>query len=76
MNDREILEKRLDLFMHESWTVWLQELTTMAESLENISNIDDEKTLFINKGAVGILNMMINLEDTTKYALDQLDHEA
>ena len=76
MNDREILEKRLDLFMHESWQVWLKELTTMAESLENISNIDNEKTLFINKGAVGILNMIINLEDTTKYALEQLDHEA
>jgi hypothetical protein len=75
MNDREILEKRLDLFMSESWTLWLKELTVMAESLENIRNIDDEKTLFTNKGAVGILNMMINLEDTTKFALEQLDHE-
>ena len=58
MNDREILEK---------------ELTSMAQSLENIKNIDEEKTLFLNKGAVGILDMIINLKGTTRLALDQLE---
>tara|TARA_R110000803_G_scaffold14845_2_gene41259 strand:- start:1272 stop:1493 length:222 start_codon:yes stop_codon:yes gene_type:complete len=73
MNDREILEKRLDLFVNESWGLLTEELTTMAESLESIKNIDDSNTLFINKGAVGILDMIINLEQTTKLALDNLD---
>ena len=75
-SDQKILEKRLDLFTSEAWALWLTELNLMANSLENIRNIDDEKTLFMNKGAVGILNMMINLEDTTKFALEQLDLEA
>jgi hypothetical protein len=48
----------------------------MAQSLENIKNIDEEKTLFLNKGAVGILDMIINLKGTTRLALDQLDQEA
>tara|TARA_B110000483_G_scaffold42707_1_gene53167 strand:+ start:14 stop:235 length:222 start_codon:yes stop_codon:yes gene_type:complete len=73
MNDREILEKRLDLFVNEAWGLLTEELTTMAESLESIKNIDDSNTLFINKGAVGILDMIINLEQTTKLALDNLD---
>ena len=73
MNDKEVLEKRLDLFVNEAWGLLTEELTTMAESLESIKNIDDSNTLFINKGAVGILDMIINLEQTTKLALDNLD---
>tara|TARA_R110000787_G_scaffold77176_2_gene169834 strand:- start:3556 stop:3777 length:222 start_codon:yes stop_codon:yes gene_type:complete len=73
MNDTEVLEKRLGLFADESWGILVQELTDMAKSLETIQNIDDEKTLFTRRGQVDILNMMINLQETTKLALDQLD---
>jgi hypothetical protein len=45
----------------------------MAKSLENIQTIEDEKTLFLRKGQVDMLNMFINLEETTKLALDQLE---
>ena len=45
----------------------------MAESLEKIHTIDDEKTLYLRRGQVDMLNMIINLEETTKLALDQLD---
>ena len=45
----------------------------MAETLEKIQTIDEEKTLFLRKGQVDMLNMVINLEETTKLALDQLD---
>jgi hypothetical protein len=73
MTDKEILEKRLELFSNEAWRPFREELTTMAETLESIQTIDDEKTLFLRKGQVDILNMMINLEETTKLALDQLE---
>ncbi len=73
MTDNEILEKRLELFSSEAWDLFKEELTSMAQSLENIQTIDDEKTLYLRKGQVDILNMIINLEETTKLALDQLD---
>jgi hypothetical protein len=73
MTDKEILEKRLELFSNEAWGLFSEELTSMAETLESIQTIDDEKTLFLRKGQVDILNMMINLEETTKLALDQLE---
>ena len=44
MTDKEILEKRLDLFADESWGIFTKELTSMAQSLENIQTIEDEKT--------------------------------
>ena len=73
MNDREFLEKRLDLFSSEAWSLFTEELTQMAQSLENIQTIEDEKTLYLRRGQVDILNMIINLEETTKLALDQLE---
>ena len=73
MTDREILEKRLDLFNSDAWTIFIKELEDMAQSLENIQTIEDEKTLFLRKGQVDMLNMIINLEETTKLALDQLE---
>ena len=73
MNDREFLEKRIDLFSSEAWSLFTEELTQMAQSLENIQTIEDEKTLYLRRGQVDILNMIINLEETTKLALDQLE---
>ena len=73
MEDREFLEKRLELFSSEGWDLFTEELTSMAESLEKIQTIDDEKTLYLRRGQVDMLNMVINLEETTKLALDQLD---
>ena len=73
MTDREFLEKRLELFSLEAWDLFTEELTSMAQSLEKTQTIDDEKTLYLRRGQVDMLNMVINLEETTKLALDQLD---
>lgn len=73
MTDQEFLELRLDMINTEAWGLLVEELTIMAESMENIKNIDDEKTLFVNKGAVGILNMICNFKETTHLALGQLE---
>lgn len=73
MNDKEILEQRLNLFADDAWLSFSKELEELAKSLENIQTIDNEKTLFLRRGQVDMLNMIINLEATTKLALDQLD---
>jgi|TARA_R100001530_G_scaffold117478_1_gene84590 hypothetical protein len=73
LSDREFLEKRLELFTMEAWSLFTEELNDMAESMENIQTIDDEKTLYLRRGQVDMLNMIINLEETTKLALDQLE---
>jgi|TARA_R110000765_G_scaffold414387_4_gene514870 hypothetical protein len=74
LDDKEVLEKRIDLLSMEAWRIFTTELTTMAQSLERIQNIDDERTLYLRRGQVDILNMIINLEETTKLALDQLEN--
>lgn len=73
MTDKEILEDRLNLFQIDSWRELQKELTELATSLEKIYDVDNEKTLFERRGQLGILNMIINLEESTKYALDNLE---
>jgi hypothetical protein len=51
----------------------MNEYTKLAESLEKIYDIEDEKTLHLRRGQVGILNIFLNLEESTKLALEQLD---
>jgi hypothetical protein len=74
MTDREFLETRLGLFEGDAWSMFVEELNVMAKSLDSIVNVENEKGLYFNKGQVGILNMVINLEETTKLALDQLEN--
>ena len=45
MEDREFLEKRLELFSSEAYDLFTEELTSMAESHEKIQTQDDEKNL-------------------------------
>ena len=73
MTDREVLEQRLDMIQHDGWRVLLEEYTELAESVEKIYDIEDEKTLHMRRGQVSFLNMFINLEEATKLALEQLD---
>jgi len=74
MTDREILEDRLTLCQQGAWLVFRTELVAMSESLEKIYDIETEKDLLFRKGQVSMLNMFINLEDSSKIALDNLDY--
>lgn len=74
MTDKEILEDRITLCQQGSWIVFREELVAMSESLEKIYDIETEKDLLFRKGQVSMLNMFINLEDSSKIALDNLDY--
>ena len=73
MTDREILEERITLCQEGAWVTFREELVAMSESLERIYDIETEKDLFFRKGQVSMLNMFINLEDSSKIALDNLE---
>jgi len=75
VSDKEVLEQRLELFSTETWRGFVKELNDMADSLDTIVTVDTLEALHTRRGQVGILSMLINLEETTKYTLEQLDNE-
>jgi len=72
LSDREILENRIGFLSGPTWDLLKEELMNMADSLDTIRNIEDEKTLYLRRGQVDILTMIINLRETTKLALEQM----
>jgi len=65
-DDKEFFDCRYKLFENEGWRDLVEELTLMAESLNNVASIDDEKSLYSVKGQLSILNMIMTLEEQTK----------
>jgi len=64
--DKQFFDGRYKLFEMDGWKDLVEELTLMSKSIDNVSSIDDEKSLYLVKGQVSILNMIITLEDQTK----------
>ena len=64
--DKEFFDGRYRLFEMDGWQDLVQELVVMSESLNQVSTIKDEKSLYEVQGQLSILNMLITLEEQTK----------
>lgn len=73
--DREFLDNRLGLISQDGWIDLYRELKNLAETIDSVVTIDNEKDLFYARGQLSILNMLLNMEEATKLALEQLDEE-
>ena len=65
-NDNDFFKDRLNLFEQEGWNDLVGELETLSMNLNNVQSIQNENDLYFVKGQLSILQMIINLEDTTK----------
>lgn len=65
-DDKEFFDCRYKLFETDGWKDLVDELTLMSESINNVTSIDDEKALYLVKGQMSILNMLMTLEEQTK----------
>jgi len=74
-DDRQFLEARLNLCSMDEWRELVDELDSLAESIDSVASIDNEKDLFYIRGQLSVLSMLINMEETTRMALEQLDLE-
>jgi len=73
LTDKEILEKQLDTFTTEGWKLYVEELANMVEGVNDIGNLNDEKSLWYAKGQLMVLNMVMNMENFVGNTLDNLD---
>ena len=64
--DNDFITDRFKLFEQEGWNDLVGELETLSMNLNDVQSIRDENDLYFVKGQLSILQMIINLEDTTK----------
>jgi hypothetical protein len=69
-NDNYFFNDRLNLFEQEGWNDLVGELETLSMNLNDVASIENEKDLYFVKGQLSIIQMIVNLENTTKEVMD------
>ena len=70
--DEKFLVDRLGMTETEGWLDLIADLKNLEESIGNVNNIDSEKDLWIIKGQLRIIYFIVNLENATNLALEEL----
>ena len=68
--DNDFFNDRLKLFEQEGWSDLVGELETLSLNLNDVRSIENEKDLYFVKGQLSMIQMIINLEDSTREVMD------
>jgi hypothetical protein len=68
--DNDFFNDRLRLFEQEGWADLVGELETLSLNLNDVRSIENEKDLYFVKGQLSMIQMIINLEDSTKEVME------
>lgn len=73
--DRELqryYEDRFDMMSQSGWKDLIEDLSKLLEQYQNIDNCGDTASLDFRKGQVDILRYLINLEELSEKAYEEL----
>jgi len=69
-SDNDFFNDRLKLFEQEGWADLVGELETLSMNLNDVRSIENEKDLYFVKGQLSMIQMIVNLEDSTREVMD------
>jgi hypothetical protein len=69
-SDNDFFNDRLKLFEQEGWADLVGELETLSLNLNDVRSIENEKDLYFVKGQLSMVQMIINLEDSTREVME------
>jgi len=70
--DQEFLKDRLEMMETNGWLDLLEEIKNLEISIANVENINSENDLYIVKGQLRVINLVLSLENVTQLALEEL----
>jgi len=70
--DEKFLEDRLGMIETEGFIDLIADLKNLEENISNLNNINSEQDLWVIKGQLRIINYIVNLENATHLALEEL----
>jgi hypothetical protein len=70
--DEKFLVDRLEMTETEGFIDLVADLKNLEESIGNLNNINSEQDLWVIKGQLRIINFIVNLENATHLALEEL----
>ena len=70
--DEQFLIDRMSMMEVEGWHDLVADLKNLESNITNINNINSEQDLWVIKGQLRIINFIVNLENATHLALEEL----
>jgi len=71
--DKQFYHNRLNLTEQDGWRDLIQELKNLEDLTNQLDSVESEKDLWFARGQLSILRQIINLEEVTKQAAEELD---
>lgn len=68
-------EARIALFAEKGWKDLIEDVVNIRNSVDTISGIPDAASLHFKQGELSILSWLINLEDNSNHAYEELKAE-
>lgn len=79
MEDKELqkfYEQRFDLFMQEGWKDLVEDFQELAKQVGDITKCNDEPDLWYKRGQLEMINYIVNLQELTERAFEELDEDS
>ena len=68
-------ENRFSMMATDGWKDLIEDIDNMANALNNISVVQDEKDLQFKKGELSILTWLKNLKEVSERAYEELNEK-
>jgi hypothetical protein len=68
-------EERFSMMATQGWKDLIEDIDNMANALNNISTVQDEKDLMFKKGELSILTWLKTLKEVSERAFEELNEK-
>ena len=68
-------ERRLSMMGDRAWRDLLEDVQAMLDATNDITNIQDEKTLHFKRGEISIMRWLLSLKEVSEEAYNTLRNE-
>lgn len=68
-------EARFDMMASQGWKDFVEDVQNMVTAYDKVERIKAVEDLFFTKGQLDILNWVINLQETSSEAYEELSNE-
>jgi hypothetical protein len=69
---KQYYEKRLLMMGDVAWKQLIEDVEEMIKATNDITSVQDEKTLHFKRGELSIMRWLVTLKDTSQESYDQL----
>jgi hypothetical protein len=69
--DEQFFNDRLTMCETDGWKDLMEELQELTDSLQDVESLSNMEDLFITKGQLATLRMVMTIEETARFTMEQ-----